>query len=106
MLAVSQLQLGLIEDISETLGDYKSSNQDNTPFLAALSYELMELGAYEKAKELAEYATDAPEANAKQSAQAGILKLMMNDPSGIENLELALQQNPELISAELALAFA
>ena len=31
---------------------------------------------------------------------------MMNDLSGIENLELALQQNPELISAELALAFA
>ena len=53
MLAISQLQLGLIEDISETLGDYKSSDENNTQFLAALSYELMELGAYEKAKELA-----------------------------------------------------
>jgi putative PEP-CTERM system TPR-repeat lipoprotein len=106
MLAVSQLQLGLIEDISETLGDYASSKQDNTQFLVALSYELMELGAYEKAKELAKHVTDAPETNAEQSAQAGILKLMMNDPSGIENLELALQQNPELVSAELALAFA
>jgi putative PEP-CTERM system TPR-repeat lipoprotein len=106
MLAVSQLQLGLIDNISDTLGDYKSSNQDNTQFLAALSYELMELGAYEKAKELAKHVTDAPKANAEQSAQAGILKLMMNDPSGIENLEFALQQNPELISAELALAFA
>ncbi|MFT7005562.1 MAG: putative PEP-CTERM system TPR-repeat lipoprotein [Colwellia sp.] len=106
MLAISQLQLGFIEDISETLGDYKSSNENNTQFLAALSYELMELGAYEKAKELARHVTDAPEISAEQSARAGILKLMMNDPSGIENLELALQQNPELISAELALAFA
>ena len=106
MLAVSQLQLGLIDNISDTLGDYASSKQDNTQFLAALSYELMELGAYEKAKELAKHVTDAPKSNAEQSAQAGILKLMMNDPSGIENLELALQQNPELVSAELALAFA
>jgi putative PEP-CTERM system TPR-repeat lipoprotein len=106
MLAVSQLQLGLIDDISDTLGDYASSKQDNTQFLAALSYELMELGAYEKAKELAKHVTDAPKSNAEQSAQAGVLKLMMNDPSGIENLEFALQQNPELVSAELALAFA
>jgi len=118
MLAVSQLQLGLIENISETLGDYTSSNKDNTQFLAALSYELMELGAYEKAKELANHITGTPEAlpqqsteletkqDAEQSARAGILKLMMNDPSGVEHLELALQQNPELISAELALAFA
>ncbi|PHR83661.1 MAG: PEP-CTERM system TPR-repeat protein PrsT [Colwellia sp.] len=106
MLAVSQLQLGLIENISETLGDYSSSNKDNTQFLAVLSYELMERGAYEKAKELAKHVTDAPEVNAEQNARAGILKLMMNDPSGVENLELALQQNPELISAELALAFA
>jgi putative PEP-CTERM system TPR-repeat lipoprotein len=110
MLAISQLQLGLIDDISETLGDYASSNQDDTQFLASLSYELMELGAYEKAKELAIHITDMPEANleqsAEQSARAGILKLMMNDPSGIENLELAIQQNPELISAELAVAFA
>lgn len=110
MLAVSQLQLGLIDNISETLGDVTSSDQDNTQFLAALSYELMELGAYEKAKELAKQVTGGPEVqvekNAEQSARAGILKLMMNDPSGVENLELAIQQNPKLVSAELALAFA
>jgi putative PEP-CTERM system TPR-repeat lipoprotein len=108
MLAISQLQLGLIENISETLGDYASPNKNNTQFLSSLSYELMELGAYEKAKELAKNITTTPNVkqSAEQTARAGILKLMMNDPSGIENLELAVQQNPELISAELALAFA
>ena len=106
MLIISQLQLGLIENISEILGDYASSKQDNSQFLSALSYELMELGAYEKAKELAKYVATYPKVHAEQSARAGILKLMMNDPSGVDNLELAIQQNPELISAELALAFA
>ncbi len=110
MFAVSQLQLGLIDDISETMGDYDSTNEADSQFLAALSYELMERGAYEKAQELAKSITNSVEKdtqlNAKHSARAGILKLMMNDPSGVENLELALQQNPELISAELALAFA
>jgi len=105
MLAVSQLQLGLIEDISETLNGYDSVNKDNAQFLSTLSHELLEIGAYDKAQEMANYAASSSEVTAEQSVREGILKLMMNDPSGIEQLEVALQQNPELISAELALAF-
>lgn len=106
MLAVSQLQLGLIDDLSETLSGYDSTNKENAQFLSTLSYELLAVGAYEKAQEMANYASNSNEITAEETARAGVLKLMMNDPSGIEALELALQQNPELISAELALAFA
>jgi putative PEP-CTERM system TPR-repeat lipoprotein len=106
MLALSQLKLGLIDDISETLNGYDSNNKENAQFLSTLSYGLLEVGAYEKAQEMANYASSAENMTAEEVARAGILKLMMNDPSGIEKLELALQQDPELISAELALAFA
>lgn len=106
MLAVSQLQLGLIDDISETLINYDSTNKENAQFLSTLSYELLEVGAFEKAQEMANYADSSNEMTAEQIARAGVLKLMMNDPSGIEKLEIALQQNPQLVSAELALAFA
>lgn len=106
MLAISQLQLGLIDDISETLMNYDSTTKENAQFLSTLSYELLEVGAFEKAKEMANYAANSNEMTAEQTARAGVLKLMMNDPSGIDSLELAVQQNPELISAELALAFA
>jgi putative PEP-CTERM system TPR-repeat lipoprotein len=106
MLALSQLQLGLIDDISETLSGYDSTNKENAQFLSTLSYGLLEVGAYEKAQEMADYASSAEDMTAEEVARSGILKLMMNDPSGIETLELALQQNPELVLAELALAFA
>lgn len=106
MLAISQLQLGLIDDISETLTGYDSTTKENSQFLSTLSYELLEVGAFEKAQEIAKYAASSSEMTAEQTARSGVLKLMMNDPSGIETLELALQQNPELVSAELALAFA
>jgi putative PEP-CTERM system TPR-repeat lipoprotein len=109
MLAISQLKLGFIDDISETLDGYDSSSKEGAQFLTNLSLELYELGAFEKAKEVAKQAAKAAKAgeySAEQTAREGILKLMMNDPSGTENLELALQQNPELVSAELALAFA
>jgi len=106
MLAVSQLELGLIDDISETLGDYDSSNKENAQFLSSLSYGLLEVGAYEQAKKMASYSANSNEMTAEQIARDGVLKLMMNDPSGIDKLELALEKNPELVSAELALAFA
>jgi len=108
MLAISQLQLGLIDDISETLSGYSSSNKGNAQFLSTLSYQLFEVGAYQQAREMADYADNknSTKMTAEQIARSGVLKLMMNDPSGVKELELALQQNPELISAELALAFA
>ncbi len=106
MLAVSQLQLGLIDDISETLSGYDPSIKENSQFLSMLSYELLEVGAIDKAKQMMQQVSDSENTSAEQSMRAGILKLMMNDPSGVENLELALQSNPELVSAELALAFA
>jgi len=106
MLAVSQLKLGLVDDISETLNHYNELNGDASQFLSSLSYELLEVGAIDEAREMAKQAAKSGEVNAEQSARSGILKLMMNDPTGVENLELALQLNPELVSAELALAFA
>ena len=106
MLAVSQLKLGLIDDISDTLIGYDSSNIENAQFLSTLSYELLAVGAYENARAMANFAATSSDMTAEQTARSGVLKLMMNDPSGIENLELALEKNPELVSAELALAFA
>lgn len=106
MLAVSQLQLGQIDDISETLSDYDSADPNNAQFLATMSYGLLEQGAFEQAKKMANYASSSTEISAEEVARVGVLKLMMNDPSGIDKLELALQKNPELISAEFALAFA
>jgi putative PEP-CTERM system TPR-repeat lipoprotein len=105
MLAVSQLQLGLIDDISETLNSYDATNKEDTQFLATLSYELLEVGAYEQAQKMASYVKNSTDMTAEEIARVGVLKLMMNDPSGIDKLELALQKNPELASAELMLAF-
>lgn len=105
MLAVSQLKLGLIDDISETLDGYDATKTEDTHFLAALSYELLEVGAYEQAKKMASHVSNAKELTAEEAVKVGMLKLMMNDPSGIDTFELALQKNPELVSAELMLAF-
>lgn len=105
MLALSQLELGLINDINATLSGFSPGNKSDSQFIASLSYKLLELGAVDEAKELVGK-NENIDADATSSARQGVLKLMMNDPSGMQDLENAIKLNPKLIEAELALAFA
>ncbi|MBA6294051.1 PEP-CTERM system TPR-repeat protein PrsT [Colwellia sp. MB3u-70] len=107
MLAISQLQLGLIDDINETLIGFNATTSEEVRFLSSLSFQLAELGAVDEAKVLAKQANEsAIESSAEQSVRSGILKLMTNDPSGVEDLELAFEANPDFEGAELAIAYA
>ncbi|WP_057830070.1 XrtA/PEP-CTERM system TPR-repeat protein PrsT [Colwellia sp. TT2012] len=105
MLAVTQLELGLVDEISATVGDFSVNQAGDAQFLSSLSYKLLELGATSEAKKLlAQH--EATATTAADNARMGILKLMMNDPSGIQNLQDAVKLDPSFIEAELALAYA
>jgi putative PEP-CTERM system TPR-repeat lipoprotein len=106
MLTVSQLELGLINEVSDSISSFSDDTEVNAQFLSSLSYKLLALGATSEAKKvLTQSELTSPE-TATHNARQGILKLMMNDPSGIENLQDAVELDPELVEAELALAFA
>jgi len=106
MFAVSQLQLGMVEGVSETLEGFNSSSEEDEQFLSSLSYQLAELGAFDHAKEVAKRSMSTSAESAEQNMRNGILKLMLNDPSGIQNLKDAVALKPEMLEAELALAYA
>jgi putative PEP-CTERM system TPR-repeat lipoprotein len=106
MLAVTQLELGLVDEISATIGDFEGNQAGDAQFLSSLSYKLLELGATAEAKELLALNGDVTSTNAGDNARKGILKLMMNDPSGIQDLQDAVKLDPTFIEAELALAYA
>lgn len=106
MLAVTQLELGLIDEISTTLVDFDSASGGNSQFIASMGYKLLELGATGEVKKLLAQSEGTSAGNAENNVRQGILKLMMNDPAGIEDLEDAIELNPDYIEAELALAFA
>lgn len=106
ILAISQLQLGLIEDINDTLVGFNATTSEGVDFLSNMSYQLAELGAVEDAKLISKQTNGDVELSAQQSVRQGVLKLMMNDPSGVEDLELALEENPDIEGVELAIAYA
>ncbi|AOW77054.1 hypothetical protein A3Q34_09415 [Colwellia sp. PAMC 20917] len=106
MFAISQLQLGLISEITETLNDFTVSSKDDKQFLSTLSLQLAEIGAIDDAKKLAAKITSKDSDNAEENISTGILKLMLNDPSGVTNLQSALSLKPDMLSAQLALVSA
>jgi putative PEP-CTERM system TPR-repeat lipoprotein len=106
MLTVSQLELGLINEVSESITSFNDDSEVNAKFLSSLSYQLLALGAISEAKKVLTQSELTSLNTATHNARQGILKLMMNDPSGIENLQEAVELDPDLIEAELALAFA
>jgi putative PEP-CTERM system TPR-repeat lipoprotein len=106
MLAVTQLELGVIDEISTTIGDFEGSQADDAQFLSSLSYKLLELGATGEAKKLLELNESSSSNTASDNVRKGLLKLMMNDPSGIQDLQEAVKLEPTFIEAELALAYA
>ncbi|WP_076417755.1 XrtA/PEP-CTERM system TPR-repeat protein PrsT [Colwellia sp. UCD-KL20] len=106
MFAVSQLQLGMVEDIPQTLEGFHSTTPEDEKFLSSLSYQLAELGAFDNAKAVAKKALNSAPEGAEQNMRDGILKLMLNDPSGMQNLKDAVALQPDFLGAELALAYA
>ena len=106
MFALSQLQLGMLDDISSTLEGFNASTVEDNKFLSTLSYQMAELGAVDKARIIAKKSTNTLPNDAGQNMREGILKLMLNDVSGMADLKNAVKLNPDMLGAELALAYA
>lgn len=106
MFIISQFQLGLIDDLTDSLDSFSPQTEEDEQFLSTLSFNLYSVGATQEARDLAEKTANTSESKPIDNARQGILKLMMNDPSGIENLESALEANPDLKGAQLAIAYA
>jgi len=106
MFAMSQLQLGMLDDIPNTLEGFDVKTDEDGKFLSTLSYQMAQLGAVNEAKEIADKAINKASGSAEQNMRDGILKLMLNDPSGMQNLKNAVEINPDMLGAELALAYA
>lgn len=109
MFAFNQLKLGLVSDLDESIGELSANSEAEINFLSSLSFQLAKIGAFEKAQEISEKLTvqtsDGSSNTARSNVREGFLKLMLNDPSGIKDLEKAVAQDPNMKGAELTLAY-
>ncbi len=106
ILAMTQMQLGYTDDASQTLESLESLTEADSTLLTSASYELLKSGKITEAKSLLGKANTLAGDNSEAIAKVGILQLSMNDIEGLANLEKALELDPELPMAKMALAAA
>ncbi|NQY65070.1 MAG: PEP-CTERM system TPR-repeat protein PrsT [Alteromonadaceae bacterium] len=106
LLAASQLQLGLHLEANDTLGQIDSLTKDDATLVSSVGLALVKAGELNKAKKLVTLSGKVSE-SADELTRLGMLKLSLNDVSGIANLEKALVITPQekMTKATLATAY-
>lgn len=105
LLAASQLQIGQSEEAGDILGRIGQVSEDDAMLFSKTGYELIRSGNYKQAKELVERTSDISR-SADDLTRLGVLQLSLNDVQGIVNLEEAVEQAPQMVSAKSTLATA
>ncbi len=104
ILAVLQMKLGYSVELNETLNNLEEINAFDAQLIAEIGSGLLQQGKNDSAEKLFEQAITSQPENANIIAQQGIFKISNNDLSGIESLEKAIQIDPTLEDANIALA--
>jgi putative PEP-CTERM system TPR-repeat lipoprotein len=104
VLTMVQMKLGYTDDAVDKLVNMTEFTVDDTEMLTTASFKLLADGKFEQAKSIIEKSYDFQSDKPEDITRLGILKLSINDLDGITDLEKAIQIDPNLPMAKLALA--
>jgi putative PEP-CTERM system TPR-repeat lipoprotein len=104
--AMSLFQLGLIDDISEALEGFTPKSETDQKFLSMLSSRLYSVGANADATKLLDKTSINQNSSSASIIRHGLLMQAMNDTSGVDIIEQALTEAPEMAKLKLALSYA
>jgi putative PEP-CTERM system TPR-repeat lipoprotein len=105
ILAASQLQTDQGTDASEVLLRLDNASAGDASLFSRAGFELIQEGNVDAARAVIEQANKISE-TADDLTRLGILKLSLNDVEGLINLEQAVEQAPESVTARTTLASA
>lgn len=103
MLAASQLELGMSDEANDVLDKFEGESDQDAKLFSKAGYELIRSGNLTEAKEVVERSAQLSR-TAEDLTRLGILRLSLNDVSGIIDLENALAQSPDLEVTKATLA--
>ncbi|WNC68443.1 PEP-CTERM system TPR-repeat protein PrsT [Thalassotalea nanhaiensis] len=105
LLAIVRLQLGYTQEAITTIDAIDDINEKDFNLLANASLALIRTGEVTKAKEYINKMDDIDIENAANLSRRGTFKLSLNDFSGIEDLQQAIDIDPSYDKARLALLY-
>jgi putative PEP-CTERM system TPR-repeat lipoprotein len=105
LLAASQLKLGLNLQASDTLNQLDDISTKDATLFSSVGLALVRSGEITQAQSLLNK-TPKTSDSVTGLTRLGLLKLSLNDISGVSHLEQALEQAPEMQSTQITLATA
>lgn len=103
MLAASQLELGLSDDASKVLSNIDELSESDALLFSKTGYELIRSGNIKEAEQVIERSAQLS-TSAEDLTRLGVLRLSVNDLSGIVDLEKALEKSPDMDVTKATLA--
>lgn len=104
VLVLVQIKLGYDQKAKGALAGLDELSDADVDLLFQASFNLIEKGMVGDAQSLLMKAEDDTEPTVNNQLRLGLLKLSINDASGLNNLESALEAEPESIQVQTALA--
>ncbi|MDG1734066.1 MAG: PEP-CTERM system TPR-repeat protein PrsT [Thalassotalea sp.] len=105
ILTTVKLRLGYTEDAITAIDAIEDLTEDEFSLLANASVALIRSGDNEKAQEYIKRMDSIESSDSNILSKRGVFKLSVNDQSGIQDLEQAIEINPEYDNARLALLY-
>ena len=102
MLADSLLQLGNSDDAKSVLERISGDSSADAALFSKAGYQLLRSGNFTDAQQMVEKSGKVSE-SAEDLTRLGVLKLSLNDVSGVLNLEQALESSPDSLSTKRTL---
>lgn len=106
IFAIAQYKVGYLQAAAETLENNEAPDNGELDLYAAISYGLIKEGNVTQARNLIERANEVAGDEPSSLTQMGMLKLSIEDLSGIDDLVRSLEQKPDQAQAKLMLATA
>jgi len=106
ILVAVKMQLGYVEELESSIDNIEGLSEEDVNLLTSASFEMLKKGNVEGAKAAINKTDGIVGLNSADLTSIGILKLSMDDIDGITSLESALEGNPDLSVAKIALAAA
>lgn len=105
ILAITKLELGYYSDAANSFSMIENLSKEDLILLKNSSMSLIAAGELSSALIIMKKAEKLAPDNAELIAQKGLILLSQNDASGFNDLEKAVKLEPQLVNAQLALAF-
>ncbi|KGJ98163.1 XrtA/PEP-CTERM system TPR-repeat protein PrsT [Thalassotalea sp. ND16A] len=105
LLSSLKFQLGYSAEAVAKIDEFEQFSAADFQLLSNASSALIKSGERDKAKEYIEQLNELEVSGHQQLTQRGVLKLSVNDKTGIDDLKQALAENPNYLKAQIAILY-